>query len=388
MNFNSNSSGFDLDINTSLEYLFNTHITKIGHLNSNKLLIWEKSMESDHVLRSIRHTDKFTLKTTPGLISQLAPAVYIRNSYDIFKNRFSSYISSYPSREIEEEKRYKYGLFHNYDDIPTHEKSPNLKRLYIAEARFQYERLKSIDNIIDFVICWHDDHRNYWHWHYEILPRFLLFIEYMKTKEGNISTVRFSVVGNILSKWQYSTLTLIAGTHLDIHYTPYGFMSENSIHVNAPYPATFHPGLLKKLSEVLSLFRLNEKICLYVPRGDAKNGRLIKNEEKIFKYMQKNKIKIFLSGESSYISQQKIFASAKTIIMPHGGAFGNILYCQEGTRILDIHPYDYIHPEPLIACTHLGLDYEYIIGSGISNLDAKSSYSVNLDEIIRHMVQD
>jgi len=379
MYFKCDAHGRELKIGESLRKILEESIT---HIDWNHIEIdsyWKQGVRSDHVLKAIYDESNRSVKATKGQVFELENALYIRNSYDILNKLGSSFSSSYPSESIEQEKRNKYGIFHN--NLGLIESMP-ARDLYIDDHRLKYSYVRHQSSNIHFAVCWHEDHNNYWHWHYEILPRVLAFKLFVDQSEKK-KKMSLHVVGDKLRKWQLQSLILLCGNKVDIEYHKYGVMLEKSIHINAPYPATFHSNMLNELRKNLKLYdRVEYGKVLYIPRGKTLNGRQLQNERELIQVLKNMGASVFSSGESSYLAQQKEFASSQIIVMPHGAAFGNILYCGKNTHLIELHPENYIHPEPLIACYSLEINYKMIVGEKLQRRGTEESYRVNIKEIV------
>jgi capsular polysaccharide biosynthesis protein len=95
--------------------------------------------------------------------------------------------------------------------------------------------------------------------------------------------------------------------------------------------------------------------------------------------------KVTLSGMS--VSEQcELFSSAEVVVAPHGAGLTNLLFCREGTRVVEIFPPTYINPGYWVLANHLGLEYYCSIAEGPS--PPPPPVGANVDEWFWSFVDD
>jgi capsular polysaccharide biosynthesis protein len=62
--------------------------------------------------------------------------------------------------------------------------------------------------------------------------------------------------------------------------------------------------------------------------------------------------------------QAQIFTSAQVIVSPHGAALTNLVFCQPGTKVLEIFSPQYVNPLYYILSNQMELHYSYLLGEG------------------------
>lgn len=62
--------------------------------------------------------------------------------------------------------------------------------------------------------------------------------------------------------------------------------------------------------------------------------------------------------------QAEIFAGAEIIVAPHGAALTNLVFCSEGTTVIEFFSPDYIRTDYWMISQQLGLEHYYIKGKG------------------------
>ena len=338
----------------------------------------------EHILRGLMssHSSQLALKgevltPTKGSAFITGEAFYLRNCYDIFHNANTALLQSYNTQELMNEKRRKYGGFHNF--YFTDKKRLNGK-LLIEEKRFSGIDEKQEQDRLYFPIIWHDDHRNYWHWHFEILPRLLILRELCDCKAINHNTISYVVVGQKLSQYQYASASLALGKWFKYERADKGFKILQSLIVHAPFPATFSKEIIKELKRSLTItleFREESKISRYINRSMGKNSRRILNLSEVTETLEDVGFEYHPDlASASYLYQQRLFASSSDVVLPHGAALTNMLFCDKKTKIIELFSEAYIHSETAIIACLLDLDYQYLYGSAAEPENIYSDYRV------------
>jgi capsular polysaccharide biosynthesis protein len=62
--------------------------------------------------------------------------------------------------------------------------------------------------------------------------------------------------------------------------------------------------------------------------------------------------------------QRKLFSEAEMIIAPHGAALTNLVFCQLGTRVVELFPPGYVDPSMWPLISHSDLRHYYLVGHG------------------------
>ncbi|PYK77295.1 MAG: hypothetical protein DME37_12900, partial [Verrucomicrobia bacterium] len=73
----------------------------------------------------------------------------------------------------------------------------------------------------------------------------------------------------------------------------------------------------------------------YLSRARAAVRR-IANEKEISEALRQHDFEILEAETQSFREQADLFANASAIVAPHGAALANIVFCQPGTRVVEI----------------------------------------------------
>jgi hypothetical protein len=102
---------------------------------------------------------------------------------------------------------------------------------------------------------------------------------------------------------------------------------------------------------------------LYISRAMAKRRGLI-NEPELWSALESRAfVKLHLE-ELSWSEQIAAFRSAKVIVAPHGAGLANLVFCQPGTRIVELFNRSYVNPCYWWLASLQGLDYRPFVSAG------------------------
>jgi len=137
----------------------------------------------------------------------------------------------------------------------------------------------------------------------------------------------------------------------------------------------------------------DRKRKIFVTRNDAKTRKLI-NAEKLMMAL-KGWETITLEG-LPITEQVRCFAEASHVISTHGAGLTNLLWCEPGTKVIEIQDPGIIHKKvyPVLS-HHLGLKHEVYLGTvvpipgkkpkGVKRKSDLINLTVNVGDLIRHI---
>jgi len=216
----------------------------------------------------------------------------------------------------------------------------------------------------------------YYHWMFDVLPRIGLL---NKAGFGN-EKIDYYVVNQLAYPFHIESLNIFG-------VAPSKIIESNlKLHIKARYlyvPSL--PGISgyvpKSSCELIrKMFLINdgnntftEYPNIYVGRGNV-DMRVVINESEVIELVKKYGFRYVEMDGLSILEQSKIFNSSKVVIAPHGAALTNLVFCDAGTKVIEI-----FSPNYLLGCywhlsSQLELDYYYISGLG-----EYSESTLNLD---------
>jgi len=211
-------------------------------------------------------------------------------------------------------------------------------------------RLKNLKGTVLSLLTGGGGNNNYWHWLYDVLPRFALCNNFIGLKE-----IDYFLLPNHLDNFQRETLNLL---NIPKHKR---LSSEKFRHIKADkLIVTDHPVAVTGnasedmqnipiwISEWLKESFINQNMKedkkirkkIFIDREDKiyknKQQRKIINEEEIKNYLLKNNFIMTKLHEIGFAEQVNLFNNAECIVGLHGGGFGNISFCKSGTKVIEL----------------------------------------------------
>ncbi|WP_375437447.1 DUF563 domain-containing protein [uncultured Hymenobacter sp.] len=101
-----------------------------------------------------------------------------------------------------------------------------------------------------------------------------------------------------------------------------------------------------------------EKKKLYLSR---KGRRRVLNEGQVREIMATYGIEVIEDEPHSLDEQIHLFQNASVIVAPHGAALTNLLWCDEGTQVMEFFAGSYTPNFYYYMCTMLGLKYDFLV---------------------------
>jgi capsular polysaccharide biosynthesis protein len=203
---------------------------------------------------------------------------------------------------------------------------------------------------------------NYWHWMLELLPRFHLL-----EKAGfSPSEVDCYLVNHTGQPFQLETLTELGirrdqivrtdgRSHYEVERMVVSSLKLTQLHV-APWACAF----LRTLS-ASSATAQKPRRRLYISRAAARFRRLL-NEDELFSQLQEFGFERIHCEALTAREQRELFRAAELIIGPHGAALTNLVFCEPGTRIVELFPPDYVDLSMWPHISHTRLCHYYLRG--------------------------
>lgn len=207
----------------------------------------------------------------------------------------------------------------------------------------------------------------YYHWIIDALPK-LGLIELSGIELDSIDNF---VVPNYKSDFHKETLNILG-------------IPENKIIDGSKYPHvkadrlvfSSYPGIIccptkwatdflrSKFLSAAAKSKLEHPERIYISRRIVGNRRII-NESEVIEVLDKLGF-VTITAESISIAEKiSLMSSAKVIVTPHSGGGTNLLFCNPGTKVIEIFTPNNVGMCYYIMSHHLGLEYYYLIGDGI-----------------------
>ena len=203
----------------------------------------------------------------------------------------------------------------------------------------------------------------YYHWVFDSIAKL-----YMLKKSGLFDKVDYFLVPNY--QYQYNKDYL---THFGIDESK--IINEEEVHhVEADYlmvaslvriqdhlPKVFCDFFYDSFINAIGKKRNQSGKKIYIARGDAARSRKVNNESELIAVLKKLGFEIYYLSKLSVLDQARIFNSADLIVAVHGGGFSNLVFCEPGTKVLEIYPDQYVRHYFGDISVKKELVYDYIL---------------------------
>ena len=194
------------------------------------------------------------------------------------------------------------------------------------------DRKNNFKLIKDCVVLGSSPSDNYFSNLIHFLPR----IFFINDKKINIVIHR-----NLSNKFRnfIASICILRGIEISFTFLDEGFYNFN----NSSIPEFFNINKSIKvlkffLEKILTNIKVPEfKSKIYIRREDA-NYRKILNEADLISKLRKEGFEIINPQHFAILEQMKIFSNAEIIVTPHGSNMSNLIFCKEGTKIIEISP--------------------------------------------------
>ncbi|MFM9266345.1 tetratricopeptide repeat protein [Tychonema sp. BBK16] len=232
----------------------------------------------------------------------------------------------------------------------------------------------------------------YYHWIIDALPKLGL----IELSGIELDSIDKFVVPNYKSDFHKETLNILG-------------IPENKIIDGSKYPhvkadrlvLSSYPGIIccptkwatdflrSKFLSAAAKSKLEHPERIYISRSIAGNRRII-NEAEVIEVLDKLGF-VTITAESISIAEKiSLMSSAKVIVTQHSGGGTNLLFCNPGTKVIEIFTPHNVGMCYYIMSPHLELDYYYLMGDGLEcsylrqilyQIDGFEDTIVNIDSL-------
>ena len=210
--------------------------------------------------------------------------------------------------------------------------------------------LKNLNGTVLSLLTGGGGNNNYWHWLFDVLPRFGLC-----SKIASLDEIDFFLLPSLLKKFQNETLDCL---NISKHKR---LSSEKFRHIKAKeLIVTDHPVVvtgnssndIQNVPHWICLWLknnfLNKNIAtnkkvknkIYIDRSDTTATqpqlRLLTNENEVKKYLLEKNFIIVKLHEINFKTQVNLFQNAECIVGLHGAGLANIVFCEPRTKVIEM----------------------------------------------------
>jgi capsular polysaccharide biosynthesis protein len=226
-------------------------------------------------------------------------------------------------------------------------------------------------------LLWDHDYQDYHHFLVETIPRILDLKEEINKRDLKVlwrfDTRKQIFVIPTLKALGFDPLNFITASKdsliaTEIAYLPLWAPKDPDVgDTEVPYRMP-RANLLATRRAFLPVFPAPEKrqTVVHLSRAGFKQ-RDMKNERGFVDLLRKNfgdNVVTFIAEKSTLAATLSVFSHAAVIVGVHGGAFSNLIFCGEGTKVLELMPED--HPKMFYyhLSTALVLEYHLMLVKG------------------------
>ena len=209
-------------------------------------------------------------------------------------------------------------------------------------------KLKKLNGSVLSLLTGGGGNNNYWHWIYDVLPRFALCNKFL-----DLGKVDFFLLPNLEKKFQQETLDILnIPNHKRISSKKFRHIKAKEL-IITDHPIVITGNATMDISNTpdwiiswlknsfLDLKKINnDKKKIYIDRNDEKTNhsleRSIVNEEEIKKYLTDNNFILAKLHKMNFKQQVDLFNNAECVVGLHGGGFANISFCKPSTKIVEL----------------------------------------------------
>jgi tetratricopeptide (TPR) repeat protein len=206
----------------------------------------------------------------------------------------------------------------------------------------------------------------YFHWMFDLITRFDLLYQ----SGIDLESIDKFIVNSYQLPYQIETLNVLgipSSKIIESSLIPH--IQAKSIIVPSVFDQRSHDRLSKWGCDFLRKIFLNEGNLLkshypqriYISREKASYRQIINNEE-VFNFLAKFGFEKVIFETLTLAEQSLYLSSADVIISPHGAGLTNLVFCQPGTKVLEIFSPNF-HPNCYWALSNIcGLEHYYFMG--------------------------
>lgn len=241
---------------------------------------------------------------------------------------------------------------------PGHpDNSPSKNRIFTLKELPPFENIEGTVVVLSGILNY-----TYFHWMFDILPR----IEFLRRAGIEVNSVDKFLINNT-RHFQRETLQKLGIPERKV------LESDRYHHIKATQLIVpSFPGSIawmpKWVCDFLRKEFLPEKVIisekierLYISRQQASSRRII-NEEEIVCLLEKLGFKSVTLESMSVAKQAELLANTKVVVSPHGGGLTNLVFCHEGTKVIEIFSPEYVYHCYWLVANLMGLEYYYVLG--------------------------
>ncbi|RMG13755.1 MAG: DUF563 domain-containing protein [Cyanobacteria bacterium J055] len=203
----------------------------------------------------------------------------------------------------------------------------------------------------------------YFHWMLDILPRF----ELLKRSGINWDEIDYFLIDDRQSFQQESLQHLAIPPSKVMSLSPGSQIRASQLIVPSfPGSIAWMPSWTCDFLKTLFLSVEDGQLSrprdrLYIRRANASSRRVL-NENEVLKLLDRFGFRSATLESISVRDQAELLANCSIVIAPHGSGLTNLVFCQPGTKVIEIFSPNYVYPCYWLVSNLVDLEYYYLLG--------------------------
>jgi len=231
----------------------------------------------------------------------------------------------------------------------------------------------------------------YHHWMLDVLPR----IRIIKEAGYDINDFDHVILNDTKSHFQRETLEVmgINASKCKLLKNKIRYQCEElylpSLSAPLGHPSIENISFIKE--RILTYHSAKKADRMVLVGREPGQSRQVSNWSKLKKTLRDIGFVEYFPATLSVVDQARLFGEAKVVVGVHGSALTNLIFCQRGTRVIELFSREYVNPCYLDLCNVAGLVHHSIIADkgNTSNLrikleltDSQSDIQLNIKDTI------
>jgi capsular polysaccharide biosynthesis protein len=205
----------------------------------------------------------------------------------------------------------------------------------------------------------------YFHWLFQLLPRF----ELIRRAGINIDSIEYFVVNDLSKPFQRDSIDALGierARIIEASKVPYLRARELIVPSIPIGGGCYWPWMCSFLRDTFLRKNAGRKAGavgrrVYISRGLASYRRVL-NEADVIRLLRQHGFEEIRFERLSMCEQAESMASCEAVIAPHGAGLSNIVFCSPGTRVIEIFSPELVTGFFWKLSNQMNLDYYYILG--------------------------
>jgi capsular polysaccharide biosynthesis protein len=208
----------------------------------------------------------------------------------------------------------------------------------------------------------------FYHWLFQLLPRF----ELLRRAGIDPKTIDYFVVNDLTKTYQRESIQALGiDPRKIIESSKVRYLRAHQLVVpSIPIGGgCFRPWMCQFLRATFLSNHAGRKARaagrrLYISRGLASYRRVL-NEIDVVRLLRQHGFEAITLESLSMWQQAEIMTSCEAVVGPHGAGLSNIVFCEPGTKVIEIFSPELVTGFFWKLASQLNLEYYYILGKGL-----------------------